>query len=476
MSFSPRALGALATASALSLALVGPWASTARADTTTFSTPGTYSWTVPAGVTTITFEVAGGGGGGGRGTATGGHGAIVSSTLSVAPGQVLSLVVGGGGGHGGGGGGGGASSLDDSAGALVVAGGGGGGGGQGQTSGTGAGGDGGTPSGAAGSTIVNSDGRTSQGGAGGSSGFGGAGGTGFGNGCVVGDGLGLAGGSGNGGAGGTSGGGGAPGFGAGTGTGGNSPAGRWTGAGGGGYGGGGGGGGGCASGGGDGGGGGGGSTGPVGVSYSLAGNGGVAGAAGGSGWVIITTPVLPPPQPPVPASTPLDVVATAGDRSALVTWQPPASAGSFPVTNYLATSSPGGRLCLASAATLTCEVKGLSNGTAYTFTVRALTGAGWSAASSPSAEVIPVAPDRASISITGAREGKRLVVSGSTVGIGTGALLTAWTSKADAEWMAGRSVPMSIGGDFTWSRLGGTGPWRVYFTTGDARSNTVTMP
>ena len=59
------------------------------------------SWTVPAGVTSITVEMIGAGGGGGRAgtgsTAFGGGGGLVSGTLTVVPGDTLTLVVGQGG-------------------------------------------------------------------------------------------------------------------------------------------------------------------------------------------------------------------------------------------------------------------------------------------------------------------------------------------------------------------------------------------
>jgi hypothetical protein len=59
-------------------------------------------------------------------------------------------------------------------------------------------------------------------------------------------------------------------------------------------------------------------------------------------------------------------------------------------------------------------VEGLSNGTAYTFTVTALTGAGWSAKSEPSNAVTPRAKPRPCIVITGSREGDRIAVSGAS--------------------------------------------------------------
>ena len=182
-----------------------------------------------------------------------------------------------------------------------------------------------------------------------------------------------------------------------------------------------------------------------------------------------------PPPPPVPSSAPLNVTATAGNASASVSWTAPASSGSFPITHYQVVSSPGGRTCLTAA--LTCTVAGLSNGTAYTFTVQALNGAGWSVPSATSNAVTPTAAPKASITITGAREGKRIVVSGSTTGFGIGGLVTPRTSKGGAAYTSGRAVLVSMDGTFAWSRKASTrSTWRVYFTGSDGvRSNTVTI-
>lgn len=70
--------------------------------TDTYSTAGTTTWTVPPGVTSITVAARGAGGAGGgsnspttgaRGAAGGGGGAYALSTLSVTPGQQLTIVV-----------------------------------------------------------------------------------------------------------------------------------------------------------------------------------------------------------------------------------------------------------------------------------------------------------------------------------------------------------------------------------------------
>ena len=179
------------------------------------------------------------------------------------------------------------------------------------------------------------------------------------------------------------------------------------------------------------------------------------------------------PPAPTPATAPMDVAAVAGDASASVTWSAPASAGSYPVTNYQVTSSPGGRVCLTSG--LSCEVSRLTNGTAYTFTVKALTGAGWSPASEPSNAVTPIATPRPTITITGSREGKRIAVAGSTTGMDLGGLVTPWASRGARSAAPGKSVEVSIDGGFTWSRVASARTtWSVYFTASDGiRSNTV---
>ena len=89
---------------------------------------------------------------------------------------------------------------------------------------------------------------------------------------------------------------------------------------------------------------------------------------------------------------PTGLSAAPGDSQASVTWTKPADGGST-ITGYTVTSAPDGKTCTTSDAdTLTCDVTGLTNGTAYTFTVTATNGVGTSAASAASSSVTPVAP------------------------------------------------------------------------------------
>lgn len=88
-------------------------------------------------------------------------------------------------------------------------------------------------------------------------------------------------------------------------------------------------------------------------------------------------------------SAPTSVVATAGDGTASVAFTPGAANGS-PITNYTVTASPGG--ATQSGTSSPIVVTGLTNGTAYTFTVVATSALGNSVASTPSASVTPVPP------------------------------------------------------------------------------------
>ena len=153
--------------------------------------PGGYSWTIPAGVTSVNVRVVAGGGGGGTGQEVnnggagggGGSGGTNAGTISVSPGGGMSISVGGGGG-GGQSGGRGTSSSGRSGGGTTVsygsasvgADGGGGGGGGGQGSG-GKGGNGGSPNGARGGNGQggNNDYASGTGGGGGGSVYGGYG-------------------------------------------------------------------------------------------------------------------------------------------------------------------------------------------------------------------------------------------------------------------------------------------------------------
>ena len=193
-----------------------------------------------------------------------------------------------------------------------------------------------------------------------------------------------------------------------------------------------------------------------------------------TGGLSIGSSAAPPPPTPTPVfppGAPGSVTAVPGVASATVSWTAPADPGSYPVSTYQVSATPGGRSCMTS--TLTCEVSGLTNGTTYTFTVKALNGAGWSPASSPSNTVTPQAAPKPSILISGSRTGSTIQVDGTTIDL-TGTV-TPWVKlPGQTSFTEGSARPTITDNAFTWSRKANK-RISVYITHGDVKSNTITI-
>ena len=110
-----------------------------------------------------------------------------------------------------------------------------------------------------------------------------------------------------------------------------------------------------------------------------------------------------------PPGAPADVAAVPGDARATVSFAAPASIGGSPITHYTVTSDPGGRKAGGENSPIT--VRGLTNGTPYTFTVRAANEAGTGPASDPSAAVTPVGAPDAPTKVTATWGDREAVVS-----------------------------------------------------------------
>ena len=97
-----------------------------------------------------------------------------------------------------------------------------------------------------------------------------------------------------------------------------------------------------------------------------------------------------PVSPTVP-DAPTSVIADAGDGQATVSFTAPSNDGGSTITSYTATSNPGGITgTVTQSGSGSITVTGLTNDTAYTFTVTATNAIGTSAASAVSNSVTPV--------------------------------------------------------------------------------------
>ena len=116
----------------------------------------------------------------------------------------------------------------------------------------------------------------------------------------------------------------------------------------------------------------------------------VIGQKWGTETITLTTAEMPAHTHAAPApNAPTNVVATAGNGQASLTFTTPSDNGGSAITSYTATSNPGGLTGTSAGAATAITVTGLENGTAYTFTVAASNATGTSLTTGTSNSVTP---------------------------------------------------------------------------------------
>jgi hypothetical protein len=99
------------------------------------------------------------------------------------------------------------------------------------------------------------------------------------------------------------------------------------------------------------------------------------------------------PTAPTAPAAPTEVIATAGEGNATVTWAAPASGGSaitqYTITPYIGSTAQPASTVTGSPPTTSATIAGLTDGTTYTFTVSATNAVGTGPPSSSSNAVTP---------------------------------------------------------------------------------------
>ena len=141
-----------------------------------------------------------------------------------------------------------------------------------------------------------------------------------------------------------------------------------------------------------------------------------------------------PATPAGVPSAPANVVATTSGSNMTITFEAPSDNGGAAITSYAITSDPAGATCTVGANATTYTCTGLSAGTNYTYTVKAVNAKGQSSASLASSPVTavaaPSAPQNVSAVITAGTTTLSATVSFDPPATNNGSEITSYTVTA----------------------------------------------
>jgi hypothetical protein len=152
---------------------------------------------------------------------------------------------------------------------------------------------------------------------------------------------------------------------------------------------------------------------------------------------------------------PTGVAGTAGNAQVSVAFSAPASNGGATISGYTVTASPGGATGTGGGSPIV--VSGLTNGTAYTFTVTATNSAGTGAASAASAAVTPAPPSitgsPSTVTFSATKNGAGgaivTVTAAQTITVSFVGPTAAWTAVSNQPWLQIGSGSGTGAGTFT---------------------------
>jgi hypothetical protein len=132
------------------------------------------------------------------------------------------------------------------------------------------------------------------------------------------------------------------------------------------------------------------------------------------------------------------------NQSAPVSFTAPLNTGGAPITSYIVTSSPGGLTATGLSTTLT--VTGLTNGTSYTFTVKAVTAVGQSVESQPSNATVPAGNPGAPTIISATPSNGQVSIQFSAPSNTGGIPITNYSVNYNGNYVYGTSSPIVVTG------------------------------
>jgi hypothetical protein len=149
-------------------------------------------------------------------------------------------------------------------------------------------------------------------------------------------------------------------------------------------------------------------------------------------------------QGPATPGAPTGVTATLEELQVTVSFTAPFSSGTSPITSYTVTANPGGKTATGAASPLT--VTGLTNCTAYTFTVTATNAVGTGPASSPSNSVTITAAPGAPTGVTATAGNAQATVSFTAPAASCGITSYTVTANPGGKTATGAASPLTIPG------------------------------